>query len=138
MRLENEGPPLYANAPLPDEHVPLWASGRFEVMHNHRDFVNVEAVFTTMDSGEHVIMAHIRRSRFLFLGRWPTDQLGWWYVFLPPGSLVSVVPGRLIFGLRHRPALEISYRSHEERERRLYLSFADPEQRARVRAGLGR
>jgi len=138
MRPENGNLPLSVSAPLPDEHVRLRASGRFEVMHSRRDFVNAEAVFTTMDSGEHVIMAHIRRSRFLLLGQWPVGELGWWYIFLPPESLASVTSGQLVFGLRHRPALEVCRRSCEEVERRLYLSFDDLEQRARVWAGLGR
>lgn len=58
FRAEDTPPSLDVPVPLPDEHVPLRASGRFEVMHKRRDFIGAQAAFSTMDSGEHVIMAY--------------------------------------------------------------------------------
>ena len=136
FRAEETSPPLDVPPPLPDERVPLCASGRFEVMHKRRDFVGAQAAFSTMDSGEHVIMAHIPRSRFLLLGRWPLEEVGWWYIFLSPQALLSITPGYLLFGPRPRPALEVRYRSKGGEEQRVHLAFTDQGQRARVWAGL--
>jgi len=76
------------------------------------------------------------RSRFLLLGQWPVEEVGWWYIFLSPRSLRSITPGLLLFGPRVRPALQIRYWSNRGGEQRVHLAFTDQEQRARVWAGL--
>jgi hypothetical protein len=124
--------------PLPDERVPVRASGRFEVMHKRCRFVGTQAAFSTLDSGDHVIMAHIPRSRFLLLGQWPSGEVGWWYIFLTPRELESITPGELVFGPRARPALKVCYRPDRRAEQIVYLGFADPMQRNRVRVGLSK
>lgn len=138
FRAEEIPPPRDVSPPLPDERVPLQASGSFEVMHKRRDFVGARAAFSTMDSGEHVIMAHIPRSRFLLLGRWPPEEVGWWYIFLSPQALSSITPGYLLFGPHPQPALEVRYQPERGGERRVHLAFTDQEQRARVWIGLCR
>ena len=136
FRAEDAPLPPDVSAPLPDERVPVCASGCFEVMYKRRGFIGAQAVFSTMDSGEHVIMAHIPRSRFLLLGQWPSEEVGWWYIFLSSQALRSITPGQLLFGPRPRPALEVCYRSEGGGGQRVHLTFTDPKQRARVWAGL--
>lgn len=136
FRAEDTPLPLDVSAPLPDERVPVRASGRFQVMHKRCDFIGAPAAFSTMDSGEHVIMAHIPGSRFLLLGQWPSGEVGWWYIFLSPQTLRSTTPGQLLFGPRPQPALEIRYRSDRGEEQRVHLAFINQEQRARVWTGL--
>jgi len=136
FRAEDTPPPRHVSPPLPEERVPLRASGRFEVMHKGCDFIGAQTAFSTMDSGEHVIMAYIPRSRFLLLGQWPSEEVGWWYIFLSPRPLGSITPGQLLFGPRPRPALQIRHWSNRGGEQRVHLAFTDQEQRAHVWAGL--
>lgn len=136
FRAEEASPPLDVSAPLPDERVPVRASGRFSVMHKSRHFIDTQAALSAMDSGEHVIMACIPRSRFLLLGQWPPEEVGWWYIFLSPQSLRTITPGQLLFGPHARPGLEIRYRSEGGAEQRVHLAFTSQEQRARAWAGL--
>jgi hypothetical protein len=138
FRSETTSSPVDVSGSPPDERVSLRVSGRFEVMHKRRDFVGAQAAFSTMDSGEHVIMAHIPCSRFLLLGQWPAGEVGWWYMFLSPGSLEAITPGELLFGPRARPALQVRYRSERGEVLRVHLDFATSEQRDRVWAGLNR
>lgn len=89
------------------EHVPVYATGRFEVNDEARRFSALPAEYTSFAVREHAILARVRPTRFLFIGRWPEEQIGMWYIFFRPDAIRAVQPGHLAFGRRTRPALRV-------------------------------
>jgi hypothetical protein len=89
------------------EHVPVYATGRFEVNDEARRFSALPAEYTSFAVREHAILARVRPARFLLVGRWPEEQIGMWYIFFPPKAIRAVQPGHLAFGRRVRPALRV-------------------------------
>jgi hypothetical protein len=123
-----------------DEQVRCRAFGLFAVGGKERYVVNEDALFSFVRTREHIVMACIRRTRFLLLATSSRKDAGWWYVFVMPERLERVQHGTLSCGLRTRPALEVHYRPEQERDRveALYLAFEDAETRQRVRDDLRR
>lgn len=93
----------------PDEKIPIRASGLLEVREDRRYFVAAEADLATMETREHIVMAHIPLSRMWLVARSPEEDEGWWYAFIKPVYLRSIQTGWLYHGLRPRPALEVVY-----------------------------
>lgn len=89
------------------EHVPVYATGRFEVGEEAQRFSVLPAEFTSFAVREHAILARVQRSRFLGLGRSSEEQVGMWYIFFRPQAIRGVRQGRLAFGRRTRPALRV-------------------------------
>lgn len=89
------------------EHVPVYATGRFEVNNEARRFSALPAEYTAFAVREHAILARVQPTRFLWVSRWPAEQMGMWYIFFRPQAIRAVQPGRLAFGRRTRPALRI-------------------------------
>lgn len=133
------------------EHVPVYATGRFAVNNEAQRFTALPAEFTSFAVREHAILARVRPTRFLFVGSWPEDQVGMWYIFFHPQAIRSVQPGRLTFGRRARPALrvEIEVIKHAENGQSLrsaavdrvyndvvYLAFDSADDHQRVWANL--
>jgi hypothetical protein len=114
-----------------EELVPIRASGLFAVEGKNRYFVDLEADFETVDSREHIVLARVLPSRFLLLGQWPGDELGWWYIFFQPAMIRQLAAGAVHFGGGGRPALALLYSPDGETEETIYLTFDD-------RAAMGR
>lgn len=115
-------------APLPlrkEELVPARASGWFTVEGKDQYYVDVEADFETVGTGEHIVMGRIHPSRFLVLGNWPGYELGWWYIFFQPGMIRKVDMGQLVAGPRPQWALRVVYTPDEDTEQTLYLASDD-------------
>ena len=130
----------------PADKVPLHATGCFEVEARPGFFAYLLAYWRTFESREHAVMAIQHPSRFLWLGSVPAEEIGMWYLFLRPDSLVEVTPGRLAFGGDSSPGLRVSYRSEvpvrggRRKPKTVtevaYLAFAGDEDRQRVWADL--
>jgi hypothetical protein len=113
-------------APLaPEELVAVRASGSFTVEGQTRYYVDVEAEFETVGTREHIVLARVRASRFLLLGRWPSPELGWWYIFFRPESIRELSSGSLCFGPQDQPTIRVVYAPDKDTEETFYLSFAD-------------
>lgn len=121
---------------VPDEKVPVRATGLFEVRDRQRYLVEVTADFATMETREHIVMGRTLDPRFL-VGA-PKDDVGWWYIFFMPHMIKEIEAGEAHFGLRARPAIEIRYRTEEDKLELVYLSFNALPQMQRVLEDLRR
>lgn len=112
-------------SPLPAmSKVRVHATGFFEVSGMRRYLVETPADYTTFETREHCVMAQMPFSRFLLLGTFDRDEVGWWYTFFQPEMIRSVSGGMLYFGLHPRPALQLQIAADHPSEV-LYLSFDD-------------
>jgi hypothetical protein len=121
---------------VPDEKVPVQASGLFEVRGERRYFVEASADFATMETREHIVMARMLDVRFL-IGT-PKDDAGWWYIFFKPPMIRGIEVGEVHFGLRARPAIKVKYEAEEGKVEPVYLSFDESLQMQRVLEDLRR
>lgn len=123
-------PPL---APLRvDEQIRCRAFGRFAVEDKQRHVVNADAQLSFVRTREHIVMAYVRRTRFLLLATSLKKDTGWWYVFMTPERLLEVRPGTLLCGFETHVALVVRSQAEENRVQELYLAFEDVETRQRV------
>jgi hypothetical protein len=129
--LTTDGPQL-----APEEKVPVWASGHFEVSGMRRYFVEAQAYFETVDTREHIIIAWTPRWSLLGLADSPREEVGLWYAFFMPATIQEIEVGRVYSGLQPRLALRVVYQSESGSREAIYLSFDDPEQRELVLADL--
>ena len=115
-------PPLRA-----DERVAGWASGPFAVEGKRKYLINEAAHISFVPTREHIVMAQVRRTRFLLLCRSRPEEAGWWYAFLKPQHVQRVETGYILRGVRMRPGMALTYWPEEERNRTetIYLAFAD-------------
>jgi hypothetical protein len=128
--------PSSAGSPLPAmSKVRVHATGFFEVSGMRRYLVETPADYTSFETREHCVMAQMPFSRFLLLGAFDRDEVGWWYAFFQPGMIRSLSGGMLYYGLRPRPALQLQIAADHQNEV-LYLSFDDEATRSRVLADL--
>jgi hypothetical protein len=124
--------------PLPrievDELVPCHASGPFAVADRQRYMVNERAQISYVRTREHIVMAHIARTRFLLFARSTSEDVGWWYVFIKPDRVQHVETGHILCGFRSRPGLEIRYLAGEKAGQlgTVYLGFDDVRDLVRV------
>ena len=115
-----------------DEQVRCWAFGRFAVEGKERYVINADAQMSFVRTREHIVMAYVRRTRFLLLAAAPKKQVGWWYDFVTPDRLQEVQTGTCAYGLKSEFALNVRYRQEPGRVQELYLVFEDVEARQRV------
>jgi len=108
-----------------DEQVAGRASGYFAVSGERRYFVEAQTYYSTVETREHILMAHIPYSRFLFVATSPREEVGWWYVFFKPHMIRAIQTGEVLFGMRPRPALRITYQPENSPQETVYLSFDD-------------
>jgi hypothetical protein len=90
-----------------DEKIPVRATGVLEVRDNRRYFVEARAEFASMETREHIVMAHIPPSRMWLLAQSSRDVVGWWYGFAKPVDIRSIQTGWLHHGLHPRPSLKL-------------------------------
>jgi len=129
-----------ANVPqlAPEEKVPVWASGHFEVSGMRRYFVEARAYFETVETREHIIIVWMPPWSFLGLAASPREEAGLWYAFFMPATIQEIGMGEVYFGLRPRPALKVVYQSESGSRETVYLSFDHHEQQETVLADLRR
>ena len=104
-----------------EEMVPARVSGWFSVEGQTQYFVDVEADFETVGTREHIVLGRVYPSRFLLLGHWLREELGWWYVFVQPNMIRQVDIGELTAGPQPRQALRIVYTPDTDTEQTVYL-----------------
>jgi hypothetical protein len=105
------------------ERVPIRACGWFSVQGKERRLADIEADYESVGTREHIILGRLRPSRFLGLGRWPAEELGWWYIFFQPAMIRRLRVGHLCFGARPRLALQVVYAVDEVKQETLHLIF---------------
>ncbi len=91
-----------------DEKVTVRVCGDFAVGDGKRYMLNEKAFYTFVKTREHVLMAHLERTRFMLLGRSRQIEAGWWYVFFKPAHVVAVQTGHIADGLKAHPALALT------------------------------
>jgi len=126
-------PPLQA-----DEAVACRTCGTFAVGGKHRYLVNEEALLSYVRTREHILIAVVKRTRFLLLARSQRKEEGCWYVFFMPDRVRHVTEGYLACGRRTRPGLALDYQSEDQPDRvaTVYVAFDDPHSLARAIADL--
>jgi hypothetical protein len=115
-----EAPPL-----RPEELVPVRVSGWFSVEGKDQYYVDLEADFETVATREHIILGRVHPSRFLYLGNWAVDQLGWWYIFFQPAMIREMGMGLLYYGAEAQQVLRLIYAPDAETEQTIYVRFKD-------------
>jgi hypothetical protein len=109
----------------PEEMVPVRASGWFSVEGKDRYYLDLEADFETVATREHIVLGRVHPSRFLRLGRWAADELGWWYIFFQPAMIREMELGLLYHGAETQQVLRLVYAPDAETEQTIYLWFDD-------------
>lgn len=115
-----------------DEKVAGHATGHFEVNGKRRYFVEAQTYYSTVETREHILMACIPKSRFLLIATSPRDEVGWWYAFFRPEMLRAIKTGEVIFGMRPRPAMQVTYQPDDSSVQIIHLSFDDTNSLYRV------
>ena len=131
---------------LPEDKIPLRATGRFDVQSRERLFADLPAYWRTYASREHAVLAIQHPSRFLLLGHSRDEDAGMWYAFIPPAAIGEVTPGQLRYGRQVSPGLRVVYRRQPPARdgkrppkavvATIYLAFEDEAARVRVWADL--
>lgn len=103
--------------------IPIRASGWFTVEGKRQYYVDLDADYQTVPSREHMVLARVYPSRFLLLGRWRQQEIGWWYIFFEPAAVRQIQTGRLHFGARPRPAVQLTYGLDAKAVETIYLAF---------------
>jgi len=109
--------PLRAN-----QMVPVRASGWFSVEGETKYYVSLDADFETVGTREHIILARVHPSRFLLIGKWPSFEHGWWYIFFQPAMIQELTLGHLHFGTQPQLTLRIVYAPDEKEVQTVYLT----------------
>jgi hypothetical protein len=117
-----------------DEQIRCRAFGLVAVNKRQRYAAREEALFSFVRTREHIVMAFIRRTRFLLFASSLKKDVGWWYVFVTPNRLEGIETAVLRYGLRTYAALVVRHRSEQKAEQvhELYLVFDDKETRQRA------
>ena len=104
-----------------EEKVPVRASGWFTVQEKVQYYVDLEADFETVGTREHIVLGRVHPSRFLLVGRWPSEDWGWWYIFFEPHMIRTMTVGHLCHGPNPELAIRITYELDPETQQTAYL-----------------
>jgi hypothetical protein len=116
-----------------DQPLRCWASGTMSVEGKQRALAGERASISFVHTREHIVMAQVRRTRFLLLAPVPRAEVGYWYTFFHPRQVQAVLQGTLYCGFSMRPGLELCYADEETGQAsRLYLGFEDANARQRL------
>jgi hypothetical protein len=117
-----------------DEQIRCRVFGLFAVGGKQRYVAYEDALLSFVRTREHIVMAFIRRTRFVLLAASLKKDVGWWYVFVTPDRLLEVQTSSLRYGLGTYAALIVRYRSEQQADQvhDLVLVFEDAETRQRV------
>jgi hypothetical protein len=113
-----------------EEKLCLRGSGVFEVSDMARYLVEVPVVFWTTQLADHIVAAKVRALNILGIGV-PSEERGWWYVFIEPRHIVEITAGDLYFGLRLRPAVRVRCDAQHTRQA-MYFSCDSVGQQTRL------
>ncbi len=103
--------------------IPVRASGWFTVEGKRQYFVDLDAGYQTVPSRDHIVLARVYPSRFLLLGRWREQEIGWWYIFFEPAAVRQMQTGHLDFGARPRLTIQLTYGPDVKTIETIYLTF---------------
>ena len=106
--------------------IPTRASGWFTVEGKRQYYVDLDADYQTVPSREHIVLARVHPSRFLLLGRWPEQDVGWWYIFFGPAMIRQVQVGYVHFGARPRLAVQLTYGLEVKTLETIEMTFDSP------------
>lgn len=116
-----------------DKPLRCWASGLLGVEGKARALAGERASISFVRTREHVVMAQVRRTRFLLLAPVSKADVGYWYAFFHPRYVRSVRPGTLYCGFTKRPGIVLAYADEETGPGvQLYLGFEDAAARQRL------
>jgi hypothetical protein len=121
-----------------DQRLRCWVSGFLGVEGKGRALAGERASISYVRTREHVVMAQVRRTRFLLLAPVPKADVGYWYAFFHPRAVQSVRQGTLYCGFTMRPGLVLEYQDEEGKRVQLYLGFEDQDARERLLDDLSR
>jgi hypothetical protein len=107
------------------ELVSTRASGWFTVAGQEQYYVDLEADFETVETREHIVLGRVHPSRFLVVGQWPKQEIGWWYIFVQPAMIQGLHLGHLHHGFRSRQALRVTYAPAKDLQQTVYFTFDD-------------
>ena len=125
--LPTESSERHSERPLDvDEPLRCWASGLLGVEGKGRALACERASISFVRTREHVLMAQVRRTRFLLLAVVSKADVGYWYAFFHPRQVQTMRVGTLYCGFSARPGLELRYAGEEAGQSvQLYLAFED-------------
>jgi hypothetical protein len=117
-----------------DEPLRCWASGLLGVEGRTRAIAGERASVSYVRTREHVVMAQVRRTRFMLLAPVSKGDVGYWYAFFRPDRVQAVRLGMLYCGLAVRPGIELRYACEGpgRQQVELYLAFEDLSARQRL------
>jgi len=113
-----------------EERLCLRGSGVFQVSEMARYLVEVPVVFWTTRLDDHILAAKVRALNVLGVGV-PSEERGWWYIFIEPKHILEITAGDLYFGFGLRPAVRVQCAAQQARQT-VYFSCDSVGQRARL------
>lgn len=141
--------PLPLVTPLlldPQEKIAIQATGLFSVENKYRRFTWLPGFYRTFATREHAVLCQLRQPSLGLLGQLPSEEIGLWYMFFMPTTLVGVTYGRLYFGRQGKVALAATsrvtipkrnrFRPAQIRDEVIYLAFETEAEAATVLADL--
>ncbi len=128
-------PPTLSTKPLlPQAKVPVMVTGLFGVEKKHQRFTWLPGFYRTFATREHVLICQITQKPWAWLGRWPDEEVGLWYIFCQPQDIRQIEWGEIAFGAEARTAIAIThrvtvakqrrFRAEQIRDEKVYLAFA--------------
>jgi len=111
-------PALPAKILLPQEKVAVMVTGFFGVEKKYQRFTWLPGFYRSFATREHVLICQVRQQPWAWLGRWPEDEVGLWYIFCLPQDIRRIEWGQLAFGADIRPAIALTHRVTVTKPRR--------------------
>jgi hypothetical protein len=134
VRFEPGVAPVIVSQPLlPNEKVPVMVTGFFGVEQKFQRFTWLPGFYRTFATREHALICQVGQRPWAKLSRWPDDDIGLWYVFFSPQTILQIQWGQLFFGADPRPAIRVThrvtlptrkrFRTEQVREEKIYIAF---------------
>jgi len=111
-------PTLHAKMLLPQEKIPVMVTGFFGIEKKYQRFAWLPGFYRSFATREHVLICQVRQTPWAWLGRWPEDEVGLWYIFCLPQDIRHVAWGQLTFGADVCPAIALTHRVTITKQRR--------------------
>lgn len=90
--------------------VVIYATGLFSVENKYRRFTWLPGFYRTFATREHALLCQLRQPKWGLFGQLPSENIGLWYIFFTPETVVKVDYGRLYFGRQDKIAIAVTYR----------------------------
>lgn len=118
---------------LPNEKAPVMVTGFFGVEHKFQRFTWLPGFYRTFATHEHALICQVGQRPWAKLSRWPDDDIGLWYIFFSPQTILQLQWGQLFFGTDPCPAIVVThrvtlptrkrFRTEQVREEKIYIVF---------------